>query len=130
MSKTKAKNGKDKVKLSLGRIISNNLFMLRLQTKVSPWFLPTFLLLQVFSAFLYFLTDSYMLRYALNGIEEGKSFGTIALVLVGCAVLLIIFAFANSFYWEKVFHVEMTKIIKYNHELAYKKAAQLDLSRY
>ena len=130
MSKTKAKNGKDKVKLSLGRIISNNLFMLRLQTKVSPWFLPTFLLLQAFSAFLYFLTDSYMLRYALNGIEEGKSFGTIALVLVGCAALLIIFAFANSFYWEKVFHVEMTKIIKYNHELAYKKAAELDLSRY
>lgn len=130
MGKTKSKDAKDKVKLSLGRIISNNLFMLRLQAKVSPWFLPTYLLLEAFSAFLYFLTDSYMLRYALNGIEEGKSFDQIALMLVGCAVLLIVYSFVNSFYWEKIFNVQMTKIKKYNLELAYKKAAELDLARY
>ena len=130
MGKTKSKDVKDKVKLSLGRIISNNLFMLRLQAKVSPWFLPTYILLEAASAFIYFLTDSYMLRYALNGIEEGKSFWQIALMLAGCALLLIVHSFVNSFYWEKIFNVQMTNIKKYNLELAYKKAAELDLARY
>ena len=130
MGKTKSKDAKDKVKLSLGRIISNNLFMLRLQAKVSPWLLPTFVLLNMASAFIYFLTDSYMLRYALNGIEEGKSFEQIALMLVGCAVLLIVYSFVNTFYWQKIFDVQMTKVKKYNLELAYKKAAELELARY
>ena len=68
------KKKSDKIKMPIGRIISNNVFMLRMAHRSVPGLLGSEIIFAVLGAVTSFLTYTYILRYALNGIAEGKSF--------------------------------------------------------
>lgn len=61
-------------KFPLRRIIDNNLFFLKLIHKASPWFLSSSVVIMAVEACVEFVSDTFMLRFALNGINEGRPF--------------------------------------------------------
>ncbi len=61
-------------KFSLRKIIDNNLFFLKLIHKASPWFLSSSVVITAVEACVEFVSDTFMLRFALNGINVGRPF--------------------------------------------------------
>ncbi len=119
-----------KLKLPLRRIISDNLFVLRLINKASPGLLLVELGMIVLNAVMNFLSGTFLFRYAINGIQEGKNFGSIALFAV-CTLLasVLIFGF-QGFLSHGWCAVRYNNANRYIHELVYKKAASVELARY
>ena len=65
-------------KFSLRKIIDNNLFFLKQIHKASPWFLCSSMVVTAVEACAEFVSDTFMLRFALNGINEGRPFPVLA----------------------------------------------------
>lgn len=119
-----------RLKLPLRRIISDNLFVLRLINKASPGLLAVELGLIILNAVTNFLSGSFLMRLALNGIQQGKSFESIALfALVMLLSNIIIYGVQNilSHNWCAI---KYNNAFRYIHELVYKKAASVELAAY
>ncbi|MBO5294696.1 MAG: ABC transporter ATP-binding protein [Clostridia bacterium] len=127
--KEKKERGSEK-KLSFFRVLSNNLFFLKLEMKAAPLVLPTMILVTVLQALAGFLSGSYLIRYALNGIGEGKSFGDIAQMLLICFAVLVVVNVGAMWYYNKYYRIQMVNVKKYIFNLAFKKAARVELARY
>ena len=67
----KEKKKKDPNALKTRRVISNNLFVLKLIHSVAPSYLPTYFLWSVGNAILNFLMNIWLLREIVNRYEEG-----------------------------------------------------------
>ena len=120
----------NKKKLSLKRVILNNLFMLKLIHKGAPFTILTMLTISVLEALSGFISGSYLLRFALNGINEGKSFREIAAVLVLILVPTLVIAIMSRWYWCTSYRKRMTKVKQYIFSHVYKKASEVDLACY
>ncbi len=132
MGRKKATDNKkqNNKKLPLKRVISNNLFMLKLIHKGAPFTILSMLAVTVLEALTGFISGSYMLRFALNGINEGKSFREIATVLALSLIPIVITMLVARWYWCTSYRMRMSKIKQYIFSRAYKKAAKVDLSCY
>ena len=91
----KEKNIKEKKKKQkVSKILSNNIFMLKLIWKAAPLYIPISVFLTIAWPFLNFLQSSYMLRYVINGVQEGKTFGALAPF-----VIIILKKLLHRIYW-------------------------------
>ena len=127
---TKQKTKQNKKKLPLRRVISNNVFMLKLINKGAPFTVLTMCVVSALEALVGFISGSFMLRYALNGINEGKSFFEITRVLLLSLVPLIIVVVLSNLYSQRSYRRRMTCIKQYIFTIAYRKAASVDLACY
>ena len=121
---------KKKLKLSIRRIIDNNVFILKLIHKFSPRLLGTSLFLCIIDAGTSFISNTFMLRYALNGLNGGKTFESITLTILLWLVIRIAVAAINSMYFQCYYNVKMTDVTRDIHDLVYHKAAKVELSCY
>lgn len=81
--KEKEKKKKDPNALKTRRVISNNLFVLKLIHSVAPSYLPTYFLWSVGNAILNFLTNIWLLREIVNRYEAGRGAAEIGGLLIG-----------------------------------------------
>ena len=97
------KEGK-KQKIDWHRTWKNNLYVLKIIHQAHPWIIPVAIFSAVLGATSAFLTQTYLLSYALNAMQEGKTLREI-LITVG-----IIFAFVVlcEVYW--VFQSHFTSV--------------------
>lgn len=117
-------------KLSTKRILSNNLFLAKLIQKSSPTLLIYALTITVFSAITVFISDVYLLRYALNGINEGKSFSKIAAPILFWAVIALLITGISAWYDQHFYPIKLADTKRYIHNMVYKKASQVELTCY
>ena len=82
----KEKKKKDPNALKTRRVISNNLFVLKLIHSVAPSYLPTYFLWSVGNAIINFLMNIWLLREIVNRYEEGRPASEVVGVLVGLIV--------------------------------------------
>lgn len=73
LKKKKEKEPKEG-KLTLRRIIDNNLYMLGIIHKTDKWLIPLRTAMRLLPTVTYFLGSTYLLRVALNAVSDGKSF--------------------------------------------------------
>lgn len=121
---------KEKKKLSLKRIISNNIFMLGIMRKTAPGFLAVSVIVAALDAAGVFVSNTYLLRYALNSINEGRSFeriaGMLALwLLVRLVLLAIVITFCLC-----IQELKLADIYRVIHTMLYRKAAEVELECY
>ena len=109
MKKEKEKKEKKK-KLPLGRTVSNNLFALKAIFAASP----IYLLVYLGSSFIYgtveFLSEGYLLRMIVNGIEGGRSVESIVLFVVILATVSLTSFTALSWFWNVISPIEQRKV--------------------
>ena len=130
MAKIEDKTKKKKLKLPIGRIISDNIFMLKLIMKAAPLLLISDLLLSVLNAVINFISNAYLLRYALNGINEGKSFGEIALFVALCYSVQLVYWSVSDAYYNLYYDKRWQDVLRELHRMVYKKATEVELGCY
>ena len=113
--------------MPIRRIISNNVYMLRMIRCSVPSLLISVLIIAVVAAVTSFLTSAYMLRYALNGIAEGKSFSGIAAFVLVCLAAKLLVSWSQSFFYKKVYPVKICKLTNDIRKVVYEKAAYVEL---
>ncbi|MBO5109703.1 MAG: ABC transporter ATP-binding protein [Clostridia bacterium] len=112
--KTKKNPKQDKKKepkLKLGRIISNNLYMLRIMHETAPWYMPVDFVLTLAFSVTEFFSGAFMLKVIVDGLEEeGASAGWLFFFV---ALLFVIHLLLNVFqnYFFNVLSIPMTSRI-------------------
>ncbi len=125
------KNPKEKkLKLPIKRIISNNIFMLKLIHSAAPWYMPMEFLFTILSASLSFMTNTWLLRYALNGIGKGYSFERIATTLLLCLAFNLLINAAQSWFYNIICVKPSANIDRDIRKVVYKKAKEVELGCY
>lgn len=117
-------------KMSLKRTVQNNLFMLRLVHQSAPWLTAASVAETVFATLADFISGTLLLRFALNGISGGKSFGQVAGTLLLWLVIRILLQGLLSFYGQWVYPVRMIRVKRDIHTRVYQKAASVELGCY
>lgn len=125
-----SKKEKAKVKLSLKRIVSNNMFMLKIIHKAAPSMLAANALFNVFYSLVDFVSGTLLLRYILNGIGNGLSFRALTLALVCYVVFYLVINFISNWYYQSKYTIDRNEIHRAVHSLVYKKASEVELACY
>lgn len=120
----------EKKKLAFSRVISNNLFMLKLLHKASPGRLAVEMCLWAAEAVIGFFSWQYMLRYIVNGIEAGKDFDSLVPLVIGMCLLNIVLVFIQNIWYEIYSGLFYQKTVRFFQELVYRKAAKVELACY
>ena len=132
MKKEKKKKEKKekKKKLPLGRTVSNNMFALRAIFAASP----LYLLVYLGSSFIYgtveFLSEGYLLRMIVNGIEGGRSVESIVLFVVILATVSLTSFTALSWFWNVISPIEQRKVGAHIEKMLFSKASRVELACY
>ena len=121
---------KKKLKLSMKRILENNLFMFRMIRSASPGLLGIGIVTDILDTCMTFVFSTLILQYVINGISEGKSFQEMArFVVVWTIVCLCVDAFC-AFYDNRIYKVRILDVKKNIHRTLYEKAAEVELNCY
>lgn len=123
-------NDNRKLKMSVRRILDNNLFMLKLIQRLSPYILITALGVEFLMAIANFVSNTLLLRYVLNGIGEGKSFEQLAVMVFVWMILSVTMHCIHHVYEQRYHKVMMLEVKKNIHTLLYQKAGQVELGCY
>ena len=129
MSETNGKEN-EKPKITLRRIVSNNVYMLKLLHKASPGRIAIEMGIWSLEAIIGFFTWQYMLRYIVNGIEKGKGFYDLATLLVAMTALNVALVFIQHLWYQVFSGLFYQRTVKYFQELVYRKAGGVDLACY
>lgn len=117
----------NKKKINWKRTFKNNGYMLGLIVKACPGVIILGLISTVLSAIHMFLLNTYLYKYALNALQEGKEL-RIILITLGCmfaySVLYRIFQNISSCYFE----LKYPKVQAYIQNLLQKKAVEIELA--
>lgn len=123
----KKEKKQDKKKMNWKRTFKNNGFMLGLIAKACPGVIVMALISAVFGSINSFLLNTYLYKYALNALQEGKELKTI-LITLGCmiaySVAFRIFASITNCYFE----LKRPVVEAYIQNLLQTKASTVDLS--
>ncbi len=124
------KNKEKKIKLPIRKTISDNIFMLKLLHKSSPFLVASCLIVALLDAVCSFVSDTFLLRFALNGINENRTFFEIATVIaVWLIVRLAVISIVNLYY-RLYYDIKITDVKKDVHSIVYSKATTVDLACY
>lgn len=119
-----------KTKISLKEILLNNIYMFKIIcTKAAGLFWGQ-ILLSFFSSLFAFLTYSYMLRYAINGISNEKSFDEICRFVFIFLLAHVIYSIVSIVCYDYIFPIMRTKLSYKIRKLVYEKAISVDLECY
>ncbi len=129
--KNKKENNKEKkLKLPITRIISNNLFILRIIHKAAPGMIFLVIFFAALEAGLSFLTGPYLLRYVINGIGAGKSFSVLFLFAIICISVNILTGALFALFYNYMWNIKFRDINRSVGELVYRHAAAVDVACY
>lgn len=116
-----------KPRQSLGHIVNNNLFMLRLLFKAAPAYVIVSLFCNLMSGAYSFFAGTYIYKYALNSLAEGKELKSIIMIvaaMVVCCVLVQIIYIITG----RVLDVLNFKIHRYIKGMIHEKASKVDIA--
>ena len=123
----KKEKKQDKKKMNWKRTFRNNGFMLGLIAKACPGVIVMALISAVFGSINSFLLNTYLYKYALNALQEGKELKTILITLglmIAYSVAFRIFASIANCYFE----LKRPVVEAYIQNLLQTKASTVDLS--
>ena len=128
--KDKKEKKEKKKKLPFKRTVSNNLFALRAIGTASPIYLAVYLGSSFVYGVLDFLSEGYLLRRIVNGVDGGESIESIVrYVLTLGTVCLITYTILNWF-WNVVSPVQRRKVGAYVEKMLFYKSARVELACY
>ena len=119
-----------KKKLPLRRTIANNMFALRAIWAASPIYLAVYLGSSFVYGIIEFLSEGYLLRMIVNGIDEGKSIENIVTFVLVLATISLVSFTALSWFWNVISPVKQRRVSAYIEKLLFKKAAEVELACY
>ena len=130
MKKENKEKKEKKKKLPLRRTIANNMFALRAIWAASPIYLAVYLGSSFVYGIIEFLSEGYLLRMIVNGIDEGKSVESIVLFVLILASISLVTYTALSWFWNVISPVKQRRVSAYIEKMLFRKAAEVELACY
>lgn len=127
---TNKKENNKKEKLPFKRRMQNHIFLLKIIMKACPARLFFDLSFNALFGLTEFLSYSLLLRYAINGISEGRSFGSIAALTAGFFGVQILLLVMNNLYNDVWAPRLGENANRYVQRMLFNKAREVDLSCY
>ncbi len=124
-----AKKEKDKSK-SWSHIAKNNIFMLKIAFHVAPEIVFVPLISEMIGAFINFLAYTYILRYVINGYQQGKTITELVIPLLVIYCALFIFRISVDMYYTLRSPIINLKMKEYVRKLIFKKNESVELACY
>ena len=123
-------NTDSKLKLPVKRIISNNIFFIKLINRSSKTIIFWTSFWNVLGAVSDFLFYTLLLRFIINTVSGGGSFkNLVILILISFSVQLLYFLF-NCIYYHKFYELQVNNIQSRIYQTVFKKAIDVDLECY
>jgi len=119
-----------KLKLPLKRIISDNLFLLKLIHKAAPGLLAMEIFTVSTKTIVDFISGTMLLRYVLNGISEGRSFEQMAGAVFIWMFIAVSSVCLSLYYNHRYYKVKILKVKQNLHTMVYQKAGEVELGCY
>lgn len=122
---------KDKKKfLPFKRTLSNNLFALKTIWTASPIYIAVYLGSSVINGILSFLSEGYLLRRIVNGLDSGEKIASILTYVIILAAVTLIVYIALQWFWHVVLPIKERKITALIEKMLYRKSSQVELACY
>ena len=122
---------KDKKKfLPFKRTLSNNLFALKTIWTASPIYIAVYLGSSVVNGILSFLSEGYLLRRIVNGLDSGEKIASILTYVIILAAVTLIVYIALQWFWHVVSPIKQRKITALIEKMLYRKSSQVELACY
>ena len=125
MGKTK----KDKSQ-SLGHIIKNNWFLFKIAVKVTPALILLPVLRSIIFSIFSFLTGAYMLRYVINGFQDGKPFSEMIVPVICVCGAYFLCSLLSSAYDAFLEPVQQLKLSEHLKKMIFAKNESVELGCY
>ncbi len=121
---------KDDKKYSVKRVIENNLFALKLIHEAAPFLTAAFIIDAILRSLISVISNAYLLRYAINGIEEGLTFSRIATIVIIWMAVRIMFYIANAIFNYRYVNIASLKVSELVSRRLLEHAEKCDLDCY
>ncbi len=126
----KEKKKRDPNALKFRRVVSNNLFVLKIIHKVAPSYLPTYFLWSVGNAIIDFLMSIWLLREIVNRYELGRPATEVIGVLIALIAAQLVWWLAVDSLPQIVYPRYRQKIVERIQSELFQKAAAVELECY
>ena len=130
IKKEDKKEKEEKKRLPFKRTVSNNLFALKAIWAGSPIYLIVYLASSVVYGVLGFLSEIYLLRKIVNGLENGEDIKGIIVYTAVLGFICIAVYTALNWFWNVISPVKNRHIAAYIEKQLFRKAAEVDLGCY
>lgn len=121
---------KDDKKYSVKRVFENNLFALKLIHEAAPFLTAALIIDAILQSLISVISNAYLLRYAINGIEEGLTFSRIATIVIIWMAVRIVFYIANAIFNYKYVNIASLKVSELVSRRLLEHAEKCDLDCY
>ena len=121
---------KDDKKYSVKRVFENNLFALKLIHEAAPFLTAAFIIDSILQSLINVISNAYLLRYAINGIEEGLTFSRITTVILIWMAVRIAYWIAKQFFNYKYVNNASLKVSELVNRRLLEHAEKCDLDCY
>ncbi|MBQ7319702.1 MAG: ABC transporter ATP-binding protein [Clostridia bacterium] len=128
----KIKQKEKKPRLKLSRVLSDNLFVLRIVHRAAPWYMPTYFGWSVFASLVNFLSGSYLLRVAVNKLQTPteEALRRVILYIVVVFVLNLTQRLVTGWINNRLYPKYNLQIVGEFQELLFAKARRVELECY
>ena len=123
-------NKEKKKKLPLGRTVSNVMFALAQVWRVSKWYFIFYFGITFVNAPLDFLTDSFLIKLIVDGIEGGTPVSFILTYMIIIGVIYITVSITQNYFWNIKSPKATRRIAANLQKRLFKKAGEVDLACY
>lgn len=121
---------KEKKKLGFKRTAANNLFALKAIWEGSPSYLIVYLGSSVIYAVLGFLSETYLLRKVVNGVQSGEDIGSLVTYVAFIGITCIVVYQALQWFWNVMSPPKQRKIAANIEKMLFRQAAKVELACY
>lgn len=121
---------KEKKKLGFKRTAANNLFALKAIWEGSPSYLIVYLGSSVIYAVLGFLSQTYLLRKVVNGVQSGEDIGSLVTYVAFIGITCIVVYQALQWFWNVMSPPKQRKIAANIEKMLFRQAAKVELACY
>ncbi len=119
-----------KKKLPIKRTMANNLFALKIIWKASPIYLAVYLGSSLIYGVLDFLSEGYLLRRVINGIDSGENIASIVRYVVILGIVCLVAYVSLNWFWNVISPVKQRRVGAYIEKMLFRKAAEVELACY
>lgn len=124
------KKEKKKKKLGFKRTAANNLFALKAIWEGSPSYLIVYLGSSIIYAVLGFLSETYLLRKVVNGVQSGEDIGSLVTYVAFIGITCIVVYQALQWFWNVMSPPKQRKIAANIEKMLFRQAAKVELACY
>ncbi|MBQ9121247.1 MAG: ABC transporter ATP-binding protein [Clostridia bacterium] len=119
-----------KKRLPFKRTVANNMFALSAIWRASPIYLAVYLGSSFVYGVLDFLSEGYLLRRIVNGLDSGESVASIVQYVVILGIITLLCYVSLSWFWNVVSPIQVRKVGAYVEKMLFRKASEVELACY